>query len=179
MELIKNLSSGSLVLLETSSASLGRVAMTKAIALLALRGSVTIIDGGNTLNPYGIARHVRAHTVELEKVMGRIQLSRVFTCYQMVAALGDLENAQGAIVLLDMLRIFEDDSVPVREAYQLLEQSIAALKGNRQALISVCASQVAPEDKQGLLAYLHDRVDDALFLYPDIQDNQPLQLSLF
>ena len=179
MELITKLQTSGLVLLESSSASLSRPALTKAIALLALRGPVTVIDGGNTFNPYGIARHVRAQTVELEKVLNRIQLSRVFTCYQMVSALHNLNAAQGGIVLLDMLRTFADDSVSAQEAYQLLAQSVALLQGNRQALITVCDSKSMPADKQGLLPFLHEHVDEALFLYPSVRALQPQQLSLF
>jgi hypothetical protein len=59
----------------------GHADLLVAAARLARRGPVTILDGGNRCNAYTLARAAGGRP----EVLGRIFLSRAFTCYQMAA----------------------------------------------------------------------------------------------
>ena len=57
------------------------------IAELALRGPVTVLDGGNCFPAYRIAQFIRSKSLQVEAISRRIFMQRAFTCYQMEAVI--------------------------------------------------------------------------------------------
>lgn len=121
---------------------IGRDWMNTFAARLALVGPVLVLDGGNSFDALSIARQVRRQTVNLEAVLGRLRVARAFTCYQMAAMLGslpgetaglmkdekDFQAGPPALLVLDFLATFCDESVPLLERSRLLEQALTHLR---------------------------------------------------
>lgn len=93
------------------------------IGRLAEHGPLLVLDGGNSFNAYTVSRAVRGR----EDVLKRIQISRAFTCYQMVSLLEGISQAPASIVCLDFLATFFDESLPARERQRLLETCLPHL----------------------------------------------------
>jgi len=53
-----------------------RAAMIELTAMLALRGPVQILDGGNSFDAYRVARLVRRQTPHLAETLERVQVAR-------------------------------------------------------------------------------------------------------
>jgi hypothetical protein len=86
METLPELLTSHLYLMITPHDS-ARKTMAEVIARLALRGPLSVMDGGNLFDPYRVARQVRRQTHELDSALERISLRRAFTCYQMAVLL--------------------------------------------------------------------------------------------
>ena len=56
-------------------------------AQLALRGEVTVLDGGNRFQAYPVAHLIRRQTPDVRAAAERLFIRRAFTCYQMLALL--------------------------------------------------------------------------------------------
>jgi hypothetical protein len=65
-------------------------AVLEQAARLALTGPLQILDGGNCLDLYGLARQLRRLDPHVEPLLRRIQVVRPFTCYQMTTLLAQL-----------------------------------------------------------------------------------------
>ncbi len=65
-------------------------AVLEQAARLALKGPLQILDGGNCLDLYGLARHLRRLDTHVESLLQRIQVARPFTCYQMATLLAQV-----------------------------------------------------------------------------------------
>ena len=106
----------------------GRTLMNTFAARLALAGLLRVLDGGNAFDALLIARQVRRRTATLETVLGRLQVARAFTCYQMVAMLAQQPASGHPLLVLDLLATFCDESVPVAERARLLDQALVDLR---------------------------------------------------
>lgn len=112
-----------------------RATMLTFIARLAERGPVRVLDCGNQFNAYPVARQVRGSF----DALGRISISRAFTCYQVVAALEKAVCLPGPFIALDLLSTFCDENVNFAERRRLLERclpQIARLSENSGGAIS-------------------------------------------
>ena len=105
------------------------------LATLALRGRVIVIDGGNCFDAYTLARALRRRTHEIRSALNAVQLSRAFTCYQMVAMLAELPVDGTPVIVLDMLATFLDENVNFTKRQRLLDSSLNLLR---------CISEGAP-----------------------------------
>lgn len=104
-----------------------RTLATLLTARLALNEGVQVLDGGNCFDVHGLARAVRRSTPRLEEALRRVQVARVFTCYQMAARLDEMPAGPCALIVLDMLATFADENVPERERLRLLTGCLAEL----------------------------------------------------
>lgn len=104
-----------------------RTLITVLTARLALAGGVDVLDGGNCFDVHGLARAVRRSSPDLEAMLKRVQVARVFTCYQMAARLDEMRASPFALIVLDMLATFADENVPERERLRLLTGCLAEL----------------------------------------------------
>lgn len=160
----------------------GGQAVFDLVARLALQGALEVADGGNTFNAYHVARALRRQTQAYAQAMGRIRLSRAFTCYQLAALLADLERQPGAsaspsgdavpplpgsaaqpvrggvpLLALDFLNSFADQNVAVPERRRLLKECLARLRrmsGARPVGLWVRARTAAPEEMSEFLGLL-------------------------
>ena len=98
------------------------------LATLALRGRVIVIDGGNCFDAYTLARELRRRTHEIKPALNAVQLSRAFTCYQMVAMLAELPVDGNPVIVLDMLGTFLDENVNFTKRQRLLDSSLNLLR---------------------------------------------------
>jgi hypothetical protein len=112
---------------------------------LALSGPLLILDGGNSANPYPMARELRRHTLDPVRFLQQIQIARAFTCHQVVALLEQtIESGQPRqpVLIFDLLSTFYDESISIVESRRLLECALQAIQVlNRLAPIVVSARQ--------------------------------------
>jgi len=129
-----------------------------AAARLAGRGPVTILDGGNRCNAYVLARAAGGRP----ELLGRISLSRAFTCYQMAALLENTPAGPAPVLVLDFLATFYDEAVSAFERRRLLAGCLVDLRRlSREAgvAVGVCPPKVASPENGALLAALHAAAD--------------------
>lgn len=107
--------------------SRGALALLDDAADLALAGPLRVLDGGNCINVYPLARALRRRTAALSTALGNVRLSRAFTCYQMLALLTETPADGLPTLVLDLLGTFYDESVPLYETQRLLRQAILEL----------------------------------------------------
>lgn len=105
-----------------------RLQMLELSAVLALRGTVRVLDGGNSYNALYVARYIRRHTVQLTETLNRISVARAFTCYQMMTLLQETPISPTPTLVLDLLATFGDESIDLRESVRLLRLAVVQLQ---------------------------------------------------
>jgi len=118
------------------------------ISRLALDGLVHVLDGGNCFDALGLARLLRMQTNQIEDALGRVQVSRAFTCYQMVALLAQQGDGPIPVLVLEMLDTFRDENVPAKERLRLLEVclgELSRLAGQASVLVALSQSRADHE----------------------------------
>jgi hypothetical protein len=179
-----------------------RSMMTAFAVRLALTGPACLLDGGNSLDLYGLARQLRqqcAHQEEAawQAALERVTVARAFTCYQMAALLsaaaGSASNA--ATLVLDLLDTFYDESVGLAERHRLLESCLPLLRRlARQACVVISAGtpslisaprpqsamkmrrEEGPGMDEGFLAMLEETADQVIRLEAEIPSQQQLRM---
>ena len=108
-----------------------RQPMLDLAARLAQRGTLRVLDGGNSFNAYTVARslgrELGAGDKKLENALKRISVARSFTCYQMLTLLSETPAAPCPTLVLDLLATFYDENVELYESQRLLENCIEHL----------------------------------------------------
>ena len=158
-------------------------AVLEQAARLALAGPLRILDGGNCLDLYGLARQLRRLDPQVKPLLARIQVARTFTCYQTAALLAQLARAPAAesrlpTIILDLLSTFLDENVPLAERQRLLASCLEDLQ--RLAItvpVLVTARSVSQPGSEALLNLLCRHVDH-LWVPPQPLP-PPAQLRLF
>lgn len=104
-------------------------------ARLAVSAPLRVLDGGNCFNAYIVAQTLRPALLaqqaqDVEAALGRIHVSRAFTCYQMMTLLDETPTAAipAATVVLDLLATFRDETVPMAERQRLLGHCLERLE---------------------------------------------------
>lgn len=105
-----------------------RLHMLELSAVLAQRGPVRVLDGGNSYNALYVARYIRRHTVQLNEALNRIVVARAFTCYQVVTLLQQTAVSPAPTLVLDLLATFGDESIDVSESVRLLRLALIQLQ---------------------------------------------------
>lgn len=122
---------------------------------------IFVADGGNFFNPYDfseIAAHAGCPPGEL---LRRIQISRAFTCHQMLALVRRLARFTRrarvrVIVLLGLLESYYDEAVPVRETSRTWQATLNLLRcmaGEGFLILAVCPDH-SLESKRALRRFL-------------------------
>lgn len=136
--------------------------LMEIIAKLAIQNQVLILDGGNCFDGYTLTRALRSNTADLQAVLERILLSRIFTCYQMATMLETCPCEQKPLLVLDILSTFLDENVKLSIRKQLFRNCLAHLQHLSQtAPVFVWAryrSSVVIDDG-GMLDTLKDSAD--------------------
>jgi hypothetical protein len=156
--------------------------MLELAARLAVDQPMRVLDGGNRFNVYPVAKAVRRRTARLEEALGRITLSRAFTCYQLQAQLEESPNSSDPTLLLDMLSTFLDESVPLPESRRLLGKCLPHLhRLASTAPLVVSAKPMTPLslERQVLLDMLQVAADQCWVLEPVPEVKRQMELNIF
>jgi hypothetical protein len=178
METLPELLTSHLYLMITPHDS-ARKTMAEVIARLALRGPLSVMDGGNLFDPYRVARQVRRQTHELDSALERISLRRAFTCYQMAVLLAKAPAGAQPQVALGLMTTFYDENVAAGESRRLLGTCLTHL-GRLSRLAPVVVSASPPRAEQGEQMALWNMLLEAIdnVLAPQPPASQPV-LRLF
>ena len=130
MNILPALQTGSLVVVYANHAA--RDEISHIAAELALRGPVTVLDGGNRFQAYRIAHLLRFRATKLNEAAKRLFIRRAFTCYQMLALLENTPALRQPYLILDLLSTFYDNHVQTREAHRLLNACLSQINRLRQ-----------------------------------------------
>jgi len=97
-----------------------RLHMLTAIAYLARRADLVVLDCGRQFDSSIVARAAKGRG----EVVDRIKVQRAFTCYEAVKLIERLPGGKTPIVILDFLSTFQDENVKMQNRKFLLETSI-------------------------------------------------------
>ena len=149
------------------------------LAELAVRGPLTVFDGGNRFPAYRIAHEIRRRSLDVKRVSERLFLRRAFTAHQIVHMLESTQATRYPLVLLDLLSTFQDDQIQPREAGRLLTVCLTHIQRlSRSAPVALYLDPHTTEGKSFLLERLCQQADE-IFSQPEPQTPVASQLSLF
>jgi hypothetical protein len=143
-----------------------REVMFKITALLASRGPVRVLDGGNSFDAFQVARHIRRRTPHLFQALERISIARAFTCYQVVTLFEQTPALPCPQLALDMLATFSDESVSVEESERLLRIVIVHLRRLCSQGPVVVSIRPPPQPERGSLVHLLREAADHVHMEP-------------
>ena len=175
MEILPTLKRGTLVVVYAAHAASNEI--SHVAAQLALRGPLTVLDGGNRFQAYRIAHLLRKHTTEIQAAAERLYIRRAFTCYQMLALLEDTTSHPQPYMVLDLLSTFYDDNVQSREVERLLSACLDQVERlYRSAPVAITLGLPSLEER----AYLIDIVcERATTVFANTAPKMEEQLTLF
>ena len=118
--------------------------------------SVLYLDGANVFDPFLIGRLARAGGAAPSAVLGRIHVSRAFTCHQMTRLVTErlgcaLRTSRARLIILSgPLETFYDEAVPYQEVAGLLRRILATLRHLAHlGHCLLCLSPVPPPEAKG------------------------------
>ena len=155
--------------------------LLEAAARLALRGEVRVFDCGNRFDAFQVARLIRRRSPRLAEALECIQVSRAFTCYQVLALLAAAPASPAPVLAIDLLATFYDESVSLAESCRLVEAAAAHLLRLRLAA-PVLAGVRPPRPEQaerGLLLEALAARADQIFQPVEPPDRRRVQPALF
>lgn len=155
MNTLPDLISGQLALLIIPHED--RDAVLTLAARLAGRGSLRVLDGGNSFNVHRLTRPLRRQTPHLEAALQRITIARAFTCYQMAALLSQAQALPVPTLVLSLLATFLDENVELEERLRLLQACLADLHRLRRSSPVIVTVWAGTDEK--MLAVLEDATD--------------------
>ncbi len=129
---------------------------------------VAVVDGANRFSPHAIATIARRQHVDPEEMLGRIVVSRAFTCYQMESAVTDrtpafLNNHDcPLLIVLGPLDLFYDEQAPMRDVHRGLQHmldTLDALKKQGVAILVTSQQITAPHGRGHLFTSLKTKAD--------------------
>jgi hypothetical protein len=154
-------------------------AMLLLAARLAQRGPLRVLDGGNRFNAYTVARALRRlDSARYLDALGRIQVQRAFTFYQVAALLESLPVEAVPTLVVDFLDTFYDESASQAERRRLLKSCMAHLRRLSQAAVVVVSIR-PPRPSQpdpGKLLEIVQAGADLVWQHEDLPGPQPLKL---
>jgi hypothetical protein len=147
----------------------------EAVARLGQRSPVRVLDGGNRFNAYTVARAARGQP----ETLGRITVSRAFTCYQVLSLLESTPASPAPFIVLDLLNTFYDESVQAGERKRLLRvciRHLERLEADAPGVVSVHPPAVPGPAAAELLGLLQASAAEFYFREPDAPAAEPLRL---
>ncbi|HET6845590.1 MAG TPA: hypothetical protein VFH29_02070 [Anaerolineales bacterium] len=153
--------------------------VTELFATLALRGSFQAIAGGEWIPTYALVQSVRRKTTDVQQVLGRVRLTRPFTCYQVLDLLEDIRPEHDPILILDFLHHFFNPDIQPFVRRRVLEQCCQHLQ--RLALLRpliVLVERLHTDEYGQFFPVVAASADEVLRL-AEMPPPQDPQLSLF
>jgi len=92
------------------------------------------VDGGNSIDPYGIANLCKRKGYDKEHVLSQINVARAFTAYQLVTLINDRleemikKSKASTLIVSCFLDLFFDKDMAWQESFQLIKRSLAKIK---------------------------------------------------
>jgi hypothetical protein len=152
------------------------------LTTLAAHGqAVRVFDGGNRFDGYFVARLARRLTPAPQSVLGRIHLSRAFTCFQLAELIENAPSDARPLFALDLLATFYDESVPLQDAERLLMTTLSHLKrlaAGGPVVIGAREPQSLVKERWILLDHVQAAADSTWLLRAP-EAESPLQPRLF
>ncbi|MFH0815309.1 MAG: hypothetical protein V1934_00620 [Methanobacteriota archaeon] len=124
---------GRVAFIESTSPYLFPLTTSLCVAA-AMDGEVVFVDGGNSIQPYAIARLCKARHIDARSVLSRIRVARAFTAHQLATLVDERLDAEvgrsGArtVIVSCMLGMFFDDGVPWNESFQLVRRCLEEVR---------------------------------------------------
>lgn len=175
MDILPAIITGSFTVVSAQHAA--REQITLVIAELALRGPLTVLDGGNRFQAYRVAHLIRRQTPDVRAAADRLFLQRAFTCYQMLALLESTPARSQPCLILDLLATFYDDHVPTREASRLLDACLTKLERlHRIAPVAITLAPPLLEERAFLVVRVCEHADTLFTL--ELPAPEPYQPEL-
>ncbi len=146
------------------------------LARLSARSPLLVLDGGNQFNAYQVARAVQGRS----EILNGINISRAFTCYQMLSMLEGLNPQRETVLLLDFLATFFDESASFADRSRLLTLSlehIRRLSLTNGLLVTIHPPAIVSAESDSLIAQL-TREADGIWM-PEPSPNLIYQPALF
>jgi hypothetical protein len=134
---------------------------------------VTVVDGSNRFDLYGLAEFARRSTgsgKSPEQILHNIFISRAFTCYQMEAVLTErlpafIRAKQSPVVLIfGLLDTFYDEQAPLFEVRNALERILRTLHTLRDEGIALLLASMDIRPASSARASLFPRLAGAMDL---------------
>jgi hypothetical protein len=161
-----------------------RTLLTAATALAVRGHTLRLFDGGNRFDGYYVARLARQlcrPPVDPHAALGRLRLSRAFTCFQLAELIENAPASPEPLFVLELLATFYDESVPLADSERLLATTLTHLKRLAAAgpvIVGACEPQTLVKDRWVLLDRLQTAADAAWLLRAP-ETTEPLQPRLF
>lgn len=159
----------------TLLANLPKASVNELIFQQALENPVWILDAGNCFDPYRIVRQIRMQTPQVKAVLGRIQVARAFTCFQVVTLLEQTQITQGSIFILRLLTTFMDEMIQMGDRMRLLKQVDVQIERLCQCVPITVTMTTAHFESAPIMDWcsrFQTRADK--FLQPEYIANEPL-----
>lgn len=125
---------------------------------------VTLVDGSNRFDLYGLAEFARrtaAGRCTPDELLRRIFVSRAFTCYQMEAVITERlpafvrDKGSPVVLIFGLLDTFYDEQAPLRDVQLGVRRMVRALQGLKESGIAVLVASTdagpVPPARRGLL----------------------------
>ncbi|GIV65310.1 MAG: hypothetical protein KatS3mg046_570 [Bellilinea sp.] len=151
---------------------------THLLAELVLRGKVLVIDGGNRLQAYPLARALRERTTRLDLFSQQVLIRRAFTAYQMLALLESAPPAAFPLVILDPLATFYDETLAAGQARWLVQRCLQEIERLKRAAPVFLLLRTCPLPQRRFLQDMVCRQADTLF-YEQEETTSFVQPALF
>ncbi|MDH3944533.1 MAG: hypothetical protein OEV06_10615 [Anaerolineae bacterium] len=176
MNTLTTLERGGLALV-TGDPARTKTLMQDLAASAAAHGRVCCLIGGNRFSPDAITYALASRqNVSYEEAMGRLQLSRAFTCYQLAALLRRTDTGLPTLVF-DLLSTFADENANDRQVEHLLRGCLNDLHRISRRAPVVVSAHTHP-NREHLLEMVRAQAGETLILEAE-QDAAALQMSMF
>ena len=152
--------------------SVFRLALIAAGYTLLQGVPVTLVDGSNRFDLYGLAefeRRMAGGQCTPDDLLRNIFISRAFTCYQMEAVIAErlqpFVRGRGSPVVLifGLLDTFYDEQAPLRDVRLGVQRMLRALQGLKRDGVSVLVASTdvgpVPPARRGLLPGVMQTMD--------------------
>jgi len=98
-----------------------------------LDSEAIFIDGGNTFDPYLITQYAEQFSLNRDRALDRILVSRAFTCHQLTSLITQMlpeaihERATKLIVASDLIELYRDPDVRYSQSLNLFKTTLNSL----------------------------------------------------
>lgn len=134
-EFIRGFSSSEVTLIDSASRFVFDLTSVLCVeATTKFREELIFVDGGNSIDPYGIANLCKRKGYHREEVLSQINCARAFTAYQLVTLINDkLEvmvrnSSSSTLIVSSFVDLFFDKDMAWQESFQLIRRCVNTLK---------------------------------------------------